>query len=190
MARHSKLVEREARERAEWKGERPRAFFDTVSSNPVIGDGLCGLCDALLAGMPARTRELVALRVSAELDSAYAWHGHVRIACGVVLSWEEIAAVAAGPAAFAGYDAIVLRAVDELLHSGSLRDATRSALGTDELVVKIATGTYWTVAAVIAGVEPEPGIAPVAGLESPDRARLTYAAIASGFVRADPPSVV
>jgi hypothetical protein len=190
MPSHNKLVEREARERVEWKGERPRVFFDTIASQPVIGDGLCALCDALLEGMPTRLRELVALRVSAELDSAYAWHGHVRISCGAVLSRAEIAAVAAGPAAFGGRDAVVLQAVDELLHRGVLRRATRSALGDDELAVKIATGTYRTIASVMAGIDPEPGIPSVAGLESPDRARWTHAALTPAPTRADHPAVV
>ncbi len=190
MPSHNRLVERQARERVEWKGERPRAFFDTIASQPVIGDGLCALCDALLEGMPARLRELVALRVSAELDSAYAWHGHVRISCGAVLSRAEIAAVAAGPAAFGGHDAAVLHAVDELLHRGGLRRATRSALGADELAVKIATGTYRTVTSIMAGIEPEPGIPAVAGLESPDRARWTHAAITCPLPRPDRPAGV
>jgi AhpD family alkylhydroperoxidase len=176
MRSNDALAARKAHEREAWEGERPHVFFATIAAEPVIGDGLCGLCDALLAAMPPRLRELVALRVSAELECAYAWHGHVRIALrGAILTRDAIAAVAAGPAAFTGRDAATLQAVDELLHQGELRSATRTDLGEHALTVKIATGTYCTIAWIMAGIAPEPGLVPVPGLESPARARATYA---------------
>lgn len=187
MASHDTLAECADRERTAWKGERPRVFFETIASEPVIGAALCGLCDALLAAMEPRLREFVALRVSAELDCAYAWHGHARISCDAILSTAEIAAIAAGPAAFGGDDAAVLRAVDELLHLGALREETRTALGDAALAVKIATGTYRTIAWIVAGTEPEPGIAAIPGLESPDRARGTHAALTRPPARAEHP---
>jgi AhpD family alkylhydroperoxidase len=177
MEPNNTLAARQALERQAWNGERPRVFFETIASEPVIGDGFCGLCDALLAGMTARLRELVALRVSAELGCTYAWHGHVRISLDTVLSRAEIAAVAAGPAAFVGDDAVALRAVDQLLHQGRLRNETCAGLGDNAVAVTIATGTYRTIAWIMAGIDPEPGIAPIAGLETPARALETYAAL-------------
>lgn len=176
MRSNDPLAERKARERSAWHGKRPHVFFETIASEPVIGDGLCGLCDALLATMAPRRRELVALRVSAELECTYAWHGHVRISLDAVLSRAEIAGVAAGPAAFCGNDAVLLQAVDELLREDRMRRGTRAALGEDALAVKIAAGTYRTIAWVMAGIGPEPGLDEVRGLETPARARETYAA--------------
>lgn len=181
MRRDDRLATRMAHEREAWKGERPHVFFETIASEPAIGDGLCGLCDALLAAMAPRLRELVALRVSAELECVYAWHGHVRISLGNdVLTRDEIARVAAGPAAFAGHDAAVLQGVDELLHLGRLRGETRATLGEPALAVTIATGTYRTIAWIMAGIDPEPGLAAVPGLETPARARTTYAVALAG----------
>jgi hypothetical protein len=150
-----------------------------LAAHPVVGDALCGLGDALLEDLADRPRELVALRVSAVLDSVYVWTGHTHLALDSVLSRSEIAAVACGPAALAGRDTAVLRAVDELLADDRLARLTYFTLGSEAFGVIVATGFYRTLAAVARDLDPRPDIRPIAGLETPARARETHAGLAS-----------
>lgn len=158
----------------EWAGARPCLLVERLPPELVIGAAFDGHCEALRGAMTPRTLEQVALRVSAVLACPYAWSGHVRIALRDVLSYEEIAGVAYGPEAFAGLDAAVLTAVDELLFEGQLTSATTALLGEHERSVTLATGAYQVVTWVMRDVDPEPEVLQVAGLESPERARATY----------------
>lgn len=165
--------------RPHWQGARPEGLFARLAPEPLLAQAAYGLGDALRTAMEPRTLELVALRVSAQLDCAYAFQGHCRIALVCGLSYAEVAAAATAPAAFDDpYDAAVLRAVDELLADGRLTSATRSTLGSDELSVTLAIATYQLFCLVMEGIEPEAGIAPIDGLQSPAHARATYAALA------------
>lgn len=161
----------------EWHGKRPEGFFARLAGVPILSAGVCGLCDAVRTALPPRLLELVALFVSAELECEYAFHGHTRIALdGGLLSYAEIAAAAVGPTAFHGPDAVLLGAVGELLSDDRLTRATRFALGDDTGVI-VATGAYRLVASLMGATEPEPGVPPVPGLETPARARDTHAAL-------------
>ena len=173
----------------QWKGACPRGFFARLASEPAILDAVRGLCDTLPKVMARRTLELVALRVSAQLGCVYVWQGHCHIALGADLTFTEIAGVAHGPAAFgATPDAVVLRAVDELLAHDCLSIATRAELGDAELAVTVAIATYRLVSSLMDGFEPEPGIAPVTGLETPARARATHhRLLRADCVRSDQP---
>jgi 4-carboxymuconolactone decarboxylase len=78
--------------------------------------------------LPPRLRELAILRVAHRTDSKYEWVQHVKMGLREGLTDDDIAGVERGEAADA-FDRIVLAAVDELLATYELSDATWSALG-------------------------------------------------------------
>jgi len=102
------------------------------------------------AGLDARDRELVILRVARELDSEYVWHQHGRIALSAGLPAEDVRAVGAnalerfddGEAALLAYvRAYLTGAVDDDLHdrvSDYYDDGTIVAVG-------MLAGTYATI---------------------------------------------
>jgi 4-carboxymuconolactone decarboxylase len=120
--------------------------------------------------LPARDRELIVLRVSCLLRSAYEWHYHVGYALNLGMGLDEIAAIEHGSAAagWAERDAAVLRAVEELHAQSRLSDACRTVLARHfdprqiiDLVFTI--GNYvmlsWAIAAL--DIEIEDGIDPI-----------------------------
>jgi alkylhydroperoxidase family enzyme len=162
------IARRRARHRPQWNGLVPEALFRRLSAEPVVGDSLCALGDALLSTADGRMLEFVALRSSAVRDCLYMWRGHCQIALRRLdepITAEEIARIAAGPAAFTGADAAVVQAIDELLDDGCLSAPTRSALGDRALILTIATLFYETIAIVMHDAEPE--AEPLDGLETP-----------------------
>jgi 4-carboxymuconolactone decarboxylase len=78
--------------------------------------------------LPPRLRELAILRVAHRTDSKYEWVQHVKMGLREGLTHDDIAGVQRGEAADA-FDRTVLAAVDELLATYELSDATWSALG-------------------------------------------------------------
>ncbi|RDH78449.1 carboxymuconolactone decarboxylase family protein [Mycolicibacterium moriokaense] len=78
--------------------------------------------------LPPRLRELAILRVAHRTDSAYEWMQHVKMGRNEGLTDDDIAGVQRGEAAD-DFDRLVLAAVDELLKSYQLTDATWAALG-------------------------------------------------------------
>lgn len=163
------LPERRARRREEWKGLSAAALFDALEAEPVVGDALCGVGDALRERMAGRTLHLVALRVAVARNSLYTWRGHCHIALGLGdagLSEDEIARTAVRAHGLEGADSRVLDVVDELLRTGAVRPQTRAALSeADALSVIVATLFYATITVVLQGAEPE---APATrGLETP-----------------------
>jgi alkylhydroperoxidase family enzyme len=78
--------------------------------------------------LPPRLRELAILRVAHRTDSKYEWVQHVKMGLREGLTDDDIAGVQRGEAADA-FDRTVLAAVDELLATYELSDATWSALG-------------------------------------------------------------
>lgn len=162
------LMERRSIRRPQWKGMVPEALFARLAHEPVAGDALCGLGDALLTTAEGRMLSFVALRCGAVRDCLYEWAGHCRIALerpSDRLTADEIGRIAIGPPAFTGTDAEVLQAIDDLLAGRRLNEATRAALGGRELILTIATLFYDTVAAIMGDAEPD--AQPVAGLETP-----------------------
>jgi len=157
-----------------WKGLPPHKLFDRLKTERVIATGIRALGDALRTAMHDRTLELVALRVSVLLVNSYIWNGHTYIALDDMLTFEEIAAVAAGASAFTGRDATILRAVEELVRSARLSTDTRVALGSQVLSVIVAAGFYRLVASIMQDVPPEPGVPVIRGLEDPAQAVKTY----------------
>lgn len=162
------LARRRAVDRPEWRGLVPEALFTRLSAEPVVGDALCGLGDALLRTARGRMLEFVALRSSVARGCLYMWRGHCQIALRRTddrITPDDIRRVAAGPAAFSGRDAVFMEAIDDLLGERRLSASSRRAVGDGELILTIATLFYETVAIVMRDVAPE--AEPVDGLETP-----------------------
>ncbi|MGR4864751.1 carboxymuconolactone decarboxylase family protein [Caulobacter sp. LARHSG274] len=120
--------------------------------------------------LPVRFLELIILRVAWRVKSAYEWHNHVGYGLNAGLTLEDIAAIRDYPegGAWSKQDAIVLHAVDELIDSGTLSDATWETLTTFfdkrqmmDLVFSIGhyVMTSWVLSAM--GVEIEGGADPI-----------------------------
>lgn len=80
--------------------------------------------------LSARDRELVILRTGHLCKSAYEWGQHVRIARQVGISEDEIKRIQDGPDApgWSPFEAVLLRAADELYEDTCISDATWQAL--------------------------------------------------------------
>jgi AhpD family alkylhydroperoxidase len=176
--RGSQVVDRKAREREEWNGCRPYKLFQALRAQPAIGDALCAQGAVLMDEVDHRTRELVALRVSAVRNCDYVWAGHARFAKELALTCDEIARVAVGPTVFSGRDSAVLWAVDHVLANRRIDAETQRLLGEDVVLsIRIAAKFYETVASIMYDAEPEPDVEPISGLETPAQARGAYAAL-------------
>jgi 4-carboxymuconolactone decarboxylase len=114
--------------------------------------------------LSARDRELLILRTGYLTRARYEWGQHVEIGRAAGLGDDEIARVAAGPAAegWSVDDATLLRAADELHADARIGDATWAALAEryDEqqlIEVCMTVGQYHLVAFTLnsLGVEPE-----------------------------------
>ncbi len=77
-----------------------------------------------------RERELLVLRVASVRASEYEWQQHAILAEDVGLDDDEVARIAVGPEApgWSELDQAMLRAVDELIGSGAVSDATWAVL--------------------------------------------------------------
>ncbi|MBV9666204.1 MAG: carboxymuconolactone decarboxylase family protein [Actinobacteria bacterium] len=103
--------------------------------------------------LTARQRELLILRIAAVRDAAYEWAQHAVLAADAGLSTDEVAAIVDGPDAgeWPPVERAMLRAVDELIATATVTDATWSALAdhldTQQLMdVVFTVGAYDTVA--------------------------------------------
>ncbi|QIG80819.1 carboxymuconolactone decarboxylase family protein [Stakelama tenebrarum] len=78
-----------------------------------------------------RVLEILILRVAVRVKSEYEWHNHVGYGLNAGLTLEEIAAIRDYPNDWdwAEADAIILKAVDELIDAGNWSDATWETLG-------------------------------------------------------------
>ncbi len=122
----------------------------------------------LLRGkIPARERELMILRTGWNCGAAYEWAQHAPIALACGLTAEEIDRVVLGPDAegWAGFDATLLRAADELHRDFRISDATWSELSavysTEQLIeLPMLVGHYHLVAMTLnsLGVQLDSGL--------------------------------
>ncbi|RKQ93815.1 hypothetical protein C8N24_3689 [Solirubrobacter pauli] len=158
-----------------WRHDiRPWRLLARLAAEPELGETVNAQGRLLSELMDARVLELIALRVSAVVDVEYVWRAHAFLSTQrlAVLSPDEVARVTLGADAFAGDDADLLRAVDEIL-AGGLSAASRATLGSDAVRVTIATGFYALVGALMRDAGPEDDIPSIAGLETPSAARRT-----------------
>jgi alkylhydroperoxidase family enzyme len=95
-----------------------------------------------------RQREMLVLRVAAVRQAAYEWRQHVVLAADAGLTPEEVAWVEEGPSApgWSPLDAALMSAVDELVRSATVTDATWEVLAA-ELDVEQLMDLVFTVGA-------------------------------------------
>jgi AhpD family alkylhydroperoxidase len=131
--------------------------FTTLVRNPRVFKRWVPFGNTLLNGsLPPRDRELVILRVAHRCDCVYEWHHHTRIARDAGLDDDEIARVriGAGDAGWHAADAVLLRAVDELLDDHRIGDATWEVLAArydERLLIELLllVGQYQMLAAAL-----------------------------------------
>ncbi|QLG62120.1 carboxymuconolactone decarboxylase family protein [Halorarum salinum] len=91
--------------------DRPLNVYRALGNNPAVLAGLRGFLSSLWAdtGLSERERELVILATAREVGNEYEWHQHVRIARGIGIPHDEVAAIGAGDfAPFEGHEAALL----------------------------------------------------------------------------------
>ncbi len=117
--------------------------------------------------LPAREREIVILRVGWLCRAEYEWAQHVQIGKRAGLTDEEITRIAEGPDApgWDAFDALLLRATDELHGDAFITDTTWKALterlGTEQVMDLIFTvGQYNLVSMALnsLGVQLDEGL--------------------------------
>ena len=147
-----------------------RAFniFSTLARHPKLLKRWLVFATHILgkSSLPAREREIVILRMGWLCRAEYEWGHHVAIGKMVGLSDEDMARIAAGPDApgWDPFEALLLRAVDELHADCRIGDSTWKALAarynTQQILDLLFTaGQYRLVAMVLnsVGVQLEEG---------------------------------
>jgi len=143
-------------------------IFTTLVRHPGLFRRWLPFGGKLLTGkLPPRERELLILRTGWRCRSEYEWGQHVLIGQASGLTADEIARIKDGPDA-AGWDrfeAVLLRAADELHDDNRIGDATWGALADryDErqlIEVPMLVGQYHLVAFTLntLGVQREAGV--------------------------------
>lgn len=123
--------------------DRPLHVYQALGNNPEVLAGMRGFFGSLWSdsGLSDRRRELVVLAVTREIDNAYEWHQHVRIARGEGVTDETIAAISAGEFdALEPEEATLLRYALAVVR-GEVDDRTHDAIAElydDSAVVGIA----------------------------------------------------
>jgi 4-carboxymuconolactone decarboxylase len=158
-------------------GSRSLNIFATLAHHPKLMKRWMVFGNHVLAKstLSARERELLILRTGWNCRAPYEWGQHVAIARSVGITDEEVARCAAGPDApgWDPFEALLLRAADELHNDQSLTDATYAALGAryDEqhvLDLVFTVGQYHLVSMALNSlrVQRDDG---VTGVPMPDR---------------------
>src|SRR5580704_144585 len=110
----------------------PLNIFATLAHHPKLMKRWLVFGNHILAKstLPARDRELLILRTGWNCRAPYEWGQHVAIARAIGVTDEEVERVAAGPDApgWDPFEAVLMRAADELHTDQSLSDPTYGAL--------------------------------------------------------------
>jgi alkylhydroperoxidase family enzyme len=147
----------EARHSFPKRENRPQApgAMETFALHPDLARAFFTFNGHVLSNttLAARQRHLVVLRVAARRKAAFLWAQHFFQARDAGLTDEEIARIAFGPDApfLEPLDAALLRAVDELVDDGAIREPTWDVLASELdpkqlLDVIFTAGCYETVA--------------------------------------------
>jgi 4-carboxymuconolactone decarboxylase len=149
-------------------GSRATNIFATLVRHPGLFRRWLPFGGKLLAGkLPARDRELLILRTGWRCRSEYEWGQHTLIGRASGLTDAEIRRIQQGPHApdWDDFEAVLLRAADELHDDSGLSDETWDALSAryDErqlIEVPMLVGHYHLVAFALnsLGVQREPGV--------------------------------
>jgi len=109
---------------------RRRSFnvYKTLARHPRLAERFIATIRYILSEstLPPRDRELLILRIGWLCRAEYEWSRHSTLARQVGLTDGEIDRIAEGPAAegWSGFEATLLRAVDELYEDAFISDAT------------------------------------------------------------------
>lgn len=149
-------------------GARAVNIFATLVRAPGLVRRWLPFGGRLLRGkLPARDRELAILRTAWLCEAPYEWAQHVVIAKAAGVTDAEVEAIVTGPddSSWAGADATLLRAVDELHDDSVIGDETWAALAErydDAQLIELPMliGHYHMVAYTLnsLGVQLEPGL--------------------------------
>ena len=144
-------------------------IFKTLAHHPALLDRWMVFGNHVLfrSTLPPRERELVILRIGWLCEAEYEWGQHVIIGKRAGLTDEEIQRIKLGAEAegWSEFDAMLLRAVDELHTDACISDATWQSLSarynTQQLIdLVFAIGQYNLVSMVLntLGVQLDEGI--------------------------------
>lgn len=148
---------------------RALGIFTTLAHHPVLLKRWLVFGGHILGGstLPPRARELLILRTGYRCKSEYEWGHHAVIARMVGISDEEIRRVTLGPSA-AGwdpFDALLLRAADELHDDQGVSDGTWDALRERfdskqmiDLIFTVGQYTLVSMALNTLGVQRDEGV--------------------------------
>ena len=147
-------------------GVAPLALFRTVAHNPRVLSRWRGghLLDK--GSISLRQREIVILRTTARLGAEYEWGVHIAFFAEKAgfSAAERAATVRAGPEAWAGAEAVLVRIADALVDEATLDDAlwaeaARHFAPAQMIEILSLVGFYHLVSFVVnaTGVAREPG---------------------------------
>ncbi len=155
-----------------WEEGSKTNVLNVMGNHPELGKVYNIWGKHLLMGntLPARTLEIIILRVAVRAKSAYEWHNHVGYGMNAGLTLDEIAAIRDYPEGsdWSAVDGAVIAAVDELMTGGNITDSTWRTLSGEyhtkqmmDLVFTIGhyVMTSWALSAF--GVEIEGGADPI-----------------------------
>ena len=144
-------------------------IFATLVRHPGLFRKWVPFGGKLLSGkLPARDRELLILRVGWRCHAEYEWAQHVRIGLAAGLTADEIESIKDGPGAerWTDLEAMLLRAVDELVDDSCISDVVWAELAAsydDKQLIEIpmVVGHYLMVSCILntLGVSIEDGVA-------------------------------
>lgn len=146
----------------------PLAIFGTLARHPKLLASWLPFGGRLLAGgsLERRATELVILRTAYNMGNEYEWGQHVQISTGLGIDRATIERVVIGPTAegWSPFEALLMRATDELHVERYLTDATWAALAehlNEMQLIELCflVGQYEMLAMFLrtAGVQLEPG---------------------------------
>ena len=115
-----------------WEEGSKTNIISVMANHPDLGNAsnVWGKHILVTNTVPLRQRELLIMRVGWLTKSEYEWHNHVGYCLNLGMSLDKIAAIKDGASApcWDAQDRIVLTAVDELLDTNDLSDATWAEL--------------------------------------------------------------
>ena len=144
-------------------------IYGTLAHHPALLKRWLVFGSHVLGGstLPPRARELLILRTGYRCKSDYEWGHHAVIAGYVGISEDEIRRVAEGPkaAGWESFEALLLRAADELHDDQVISDATWDALREQydvkqmlDLIFTVGQYTLVSMALNSLGVQREEGL--------------------------------
>ena len=115
-----------------WEEGSKTEVMNVMANHPALGQVYNNWGKHFLMANSLNTRqlEIIILRVSWRVKSAYEWHNHVGYGMNAGLSLEEIAAIRDFPAGgnWIEAEAAMMQAVDDLIDRNVIADATWAAL--------------------------------------------------------------